>query len=127
MTNKVYLVGYSGLTPERLRNIATSLGATVIDIRFRAGSRVACWNKSALAASLGRYRHVPALGNAEYKTGGMRIADYATGKAAIEAAESPVILMCACKSPDGCHRTVVGEMLRRDGFDVTELNAPAGK
>ena len=31
------------------------------------------------------------------------------------------LLLCACASPTGCHRTVVGNMLQQDGFSVTEV------
>jgi hypothetical protein len=53
----------------------------------------------------------------------MQIADYVAGKALLDRIDRPVILLCACHSPDGCHRTVVGTMLQRDGFTVREVNA----
>jgi uncharacterized protein (DUF488 family) len=122
----VYTIGYGSMTPAKLNGIAQALGAAVVDIRFRAASQRTEWNYSAMKRFFGdRYVHLPTLGNKAYKTGGMEIADYARGKAAIEQMEQPVILLCACYAPGGCHRTVVGELLRRDGYTVTELTKHA--
>jgi hypothetical protein len=51
----------------------------------------------------------------------MKIADYQAGKQLIESIAMPVVLLCACASPEECHRTVVGDMLRADGYTVIEL------
>lgn len=128
--NKVYCIGYGGMKAERLARIVGGLDAVLVDIRFRAASRLPDWNKSALTKRFGdNYVHLSQFGNAAYKTGGMQIADYNAGRqrlgVILETLNKPVVLLCACKEPHDCHRTVVGAMLRKDGFEVIELNLPA--
>lgn len=126
MTKTIYTIGYGSRAPEDVFAILGSLGAILVDIRFSAWGKPG-WKLFELQRALGaRYMHVKALGNAAYKTGGMEIANYEQGKAILESLDRPAVLLCACHRPDGCHRTVVADMLRRDGFTVTELyQAPA--
>lgn len=123
MTNKVYTIGYTGRKPESIKEIVTTLGATLLDIRLSPRSRVPHWNEGPLRALLGdRYRHVRALGNVNYKAGGpIQILDYAAGVAAILQHPRPVVLMCACKDVHTCHRGTVANLLREEGFAVQEL------
>ena len=124
MKQDIYTTGYSKSKPSQIADLVESLNAILVDIRFSASSRNPAWSKTSLEKLLGeRYVHCPAFGNALYRSGGMQIADYAAGKALLEHIERPVILLCACHSPDDCHRTVVGTMLQRDGFTVREVNA----
>lgn len=126
MNQKIYTIGYGRSTPQRLLNIVTSLDAVLVDIRYRAQSRKPEWNKGRLVGLFGsNYTHQPTLGNELYKSNGMKIVNYAAGRDAIESIGRSVVLLCACHLPEGCHRTVVADMLRADGFDVTELNVPA--
>jgi hypothetical protein len=117
----VYTIGYQGRTPEQLRRIAEERDAVIFDIRQYAGSRNPMWAKSNLAKALaGRYRHVNALGNANYKGAlgpgaGIVISDFDAGRAAIDAEGRSVILMCACRDAEGCHRTTVANLLRATG------------
>ena len=125
MTTEVYLIGYQRLSPDRLIHICEGLGAYLVDVRYSPRSRLPVWNGSSLRARYPRYLHLRALGNRNYKgEGPIEIVDYAAGKAELEALDAPAVLMCVCHAPEGCHRTVVGEMLRADGFTVTELNLP---
>ena len=126
MTKTIYTIGYGSRAPEDVFAILDSLGAILVDIRFSAWGKPG-WKLFELQRALGaRYMHVKALGNAAYKTGGMEIANYEQGRAVLEGLDRPAVLLCACHHPIGCHRTVVGDMLRRDGFTVTELHqAPA--
>lgn len=125
MTTQIYTVGYGRMAPDKIREMAIDLGAVVVDIRFSAWGKPG-YKKFELVRLLGeQYTHLPALGNAAYKTGGMRLADYDAGKAFLAELGRPAILMCACADPDGCHRTVVGALLAADGFEVNELNQPA--
>ena len=124
MTTKVYLVGYGNLKSlDDLAALCKRHGAVVIDIRMVAKSRIPCWNKGNLQRAYDiPYAHAPELGNVNYKNGGdILIADFAAGVQRILAGQQPVILMCACKNARDCHRTVVGNMLRLDGFDVEEI------
>lgn len=124
MTTQIYTVGYGRMAPDKIREMAIDLGAVVVDIRFSAWGKPG-YKKFELVRLLGeQYTHLPALGNAAYKTGGMQIADYDRGKAFLTSLGRPAILMCACADPDGCHRTLVGALLAADGFNVTELNQP---
>ena len=85
------------------------------------------WNKGRLEELYGAdYMHLSSLGNLNYKSGGsIAIANYALGRQSLEIIASrlkkPMVLMCACRSLDTCHRTLVASMLRADGFAVEEL------
>lgn len=120
MTNYIYTIGYGKRHPSEIAEILSNLAAVLVDIRFSPWGRPGFkgWELQRFFGA--DYLHVKALGNADYKSGGMRIADYAAGKAVLARLERPALLLCACASPVGCHRTVVAEMLRRDGFIVTE-------
>jgi uncharacterized protein (DUF488 family) len=68
MFQPLYTFGYSGKQPEELHTLAEQLDALVADIRFSPRSRVPHWNGGSLVRRLGhRYRHLPALGNRNYK------------------------------------------------------------
>lgn len=123
MQPAVYTLGYSGKTVAQLRAIVERLDAVLIDIRFSPASRMPQWSGKQLREQFGsRYLHLRAFGNAAYKTGGIAIADYPGGIAALRDLDtSAVILMCACGNPVECHRTVVGGLLRADGYTVTEI------
>jgi uncharacterized protein (DUF488 family) len=121
MTMQIYTCGYGRQHPDQIFATLKKLGAVLVDIRYTPWGRPG-FKSFELSRALGAgYIHVKALGNAEYKTGGMRIADYDAGRAILAGLDHPALLMCACASPDGCHRTVVGRLLQRDGFVVVEL------
>lgn len=123
MSNQVYTVGYIGKKPFALREAIESRDAMLFDVRYSPYSRAPQWQRAALQKLLGdRYRHVRAFGNAAYKSGGMQIVDYAAGKHLVERETRPVVLMCACSDAHACHRTVIADMLRADGFAVEELD-----
>ena len=123
MTKKVYTFGYSGKDTADLDRLVDDLGAVVFDVRFSPRSRNPHWNRRALEALLGdRYRHVRALGNANYRGGPIEIVDLEEGVRTIQASPQPVILMCVCKDPRICHRTTIADHLRALGFDVEELD-----
>jgi uncharacterized protein (DUF488 family) len=128
MTTQIFTAGYGQRQPSEIAELLDELGAVLVDIRFNPYGRPGFKGWELTRHFAGRYLHVKALGNADYKTGGMRIADYETGKAALARLDRPALLLCACASPLGCHRTVVGDMLRCDGFTVAEAQfrrAPA--
>jgi uncharacterized protein (DUF488 family) len=122
--HQIYTTGYLGWTQDQLFAAVQGMNALLVDIRYSPQSRYPAWRVAALQQALsGDYVHLKALGNAAYKTGGMVIADYPAGLKFIAETviERPLVLLCACPHPDRCHRTVVGEMLRNDGFAVAEL------
>jgi uncharacterized protein (DUF488 family) len=126
----LYTLGYSGWTPEASQTEAQARNAIVCDMRYSPASRHPQWTKRQLAQLLGgRYQHVQALGNRNYKSGGpIALADYEAGKqviAAILATGQSVILMCACKDPATCHRRMAAEQLAADlGETITHLVPP---
>lgn len=125
MTNIIYTAGYSGASLAGLTKMALELDADVFDIRLQPWSRIPDWRKPSLEEQLGsRYRHVGALGNVNYRSGPIEIADLAQGIEAIAANPRPVILLCGCRDAQRCHRTVVGEHLRRRGWQVEEIEIP---
>jgi len=78
-----------------------------------------------LQAALGsRYVHLGAFGNRNYQGGPVDIVDYEAGRAALEALERPALLMCMCRDPAACHRSVIMERLRAEGFSVGEWDEP---
>lgn len=126
MTKTVYLTGYQGIKPEVLAATMETLGADLFDIRFNPYSPNPLWQKAGFQKRLGdRYRHVKALGNSAYKTGGVELVDFDAGKQAIEENVRPVILMCACADAHTCHRSTVAEMLREHGYETIELRTQA--
>jgi uncharacterized protein (DUF488 family) len=130
MTRQVFTLGYSGRTPDEIRQIVEDHDAILFDIRFSPRSRVPQWTRKQLTALMGadRYQHIKALGNQNYKGDGpVELVDYQAGKAQIAAADRVVILMCACKHPQSCHRTVVAELLRADGFTVREVGETSAR
>jgi uncharacterized protein (DUF488 family) len=120
----IYTAGYYGRQPEELLALAEERDAIVFDIRIHPASRMPGWSGGRLARFLGeRYRHVPELGNRAYKSGGpVEIADLETGLAQVLASPRPVILLCACRDFERCHRRVVAEALKRRGQSVRELD-----
>lgn len=111
----IYLTGYYGHKPADLRTLARNLEAVVVDIRYRPVSRMPEWNKVSLMNTLAaRYMVVQELGNVNYKNGGpILIKDMAHGvnRLSMRGAKN-YILLCGCKDPLTCHRTVVGDFLR---------------
>lgn len=112
----LYTLGYSGWTPEAIREEAQARNAVVCDIRYSPRSRHPYWTQGNLQRLFGtRYQHVQALGNRNYKSGGpIVLADYDAGKQAITeilATGQAVILMCACKDLATCHRLTAVERL----------------
>lgn len=114
MLHKIYTYGYSGRTPHELQTLAEQLQAVVADIRFSPRSRIPDWSGGRLQKLLGdRYRHLPALGNRNYRGGPVEFVDLATG--VVEVGEllrqQPVILLCVCADVQRCHRLPAAEAI----------------
>jgi uncharacterized protein (DUF488 family) len=120
LADKIHTFGYSGHDPSDLARRLEETGATLIDIRYSPRSRNPVWSRKRLEEAFGeRYVHCPELGNRNYRNGGpVEIADYEAGRDLLKGIPGPVLLMCACKDPKVCHRTVVAEQLRNDGMAV---------
>ena len=112
MATELYSYGYIGTSPADLLALVERTGAVVFDVRFRPLSRDPRWCKGNLQRLLGeRYFHVKAFGNPAYKEDRIELVDFEAGALLVEASPHPVILLCACRDPKTCHRTVVATLL----------------
>jgi len=124
MTRQVYTLGYSGRKLHEIEAFVEEKQAILFDIRYSPRSRNPTWNEGNLRKTFGaRYKHIRALGNANYRGNSVRIENFDAGLRAITQSGRPVILMCACKEYEHCHRSVVADRLRELGFSVSELDA----
>ncbi len=125
---RVLTAGYSGRDPHRLRRIAEAMDATVVDIRLQPRSRAPQWQKRSMIGLLGhRYTLCSKLGNVNYNTGGpimIRDMDFGLVYLLEGLIYCPrLILLCGCREPEGCHRTVVArELTERHGIVTAELD-----
>ncbi len=114
--NPVVFFGYQGRKLEEVQSAILKNGAVLVDIRYSPRSRAPMWNRRNLEALLGPAHYVwkgDTLGNRLYRTDDIEIADLPVGleELAFLAAERPLLVMCVCPSPVGCHRTVIREAL----------------
>lgn len=114
---QLYTIGYAGLSLEDVAQWVEDNDALLIDTRLRPYSPRPDWQKVAIGRRLGsRYQSVTALGNVNYKNGGpIQLQDEEAGiKVIMDAlAERPVVLLCACKEVDECHRKVIAELVEQ--------------
>ena len=128
----IFTTGYlAGWTPDALAAAVTEQDAVLCDIRFMPRSRVPGWNRAQLERLMGaRYRHLKALGNQNYKGGEIALVDITEGLRQIEALLDQfdnVVLMCACRDAQRCHRRLVAdEASRQLGVPTAELHPPPG-
>ena len=121
----IYTAGYYGRKLDDFRAEVERLGAVVVDIRLVPQSRFFPeWRKGNLEKVFGdRYRHVKELGNAGFKEKRIEISDLETGLDVVTGIEGNMILLCACKDLNRCHRQVIGEALTARGYQVEELHS----
>lgn len=120
MTGKLYTLGY--LAPdaqERLDELLTDPHTYLVDIRYHAVSRKPGWGGASLQKKYGKkYHPLSGLGNRNYNKPGEPIE--ISMPELIPIVVSPLrkgynlILLCACKDFDSCHRKVVCEMIQRE-------------
>lgn len=107
----IYTLGYTGMKPDAILDVAEALDAYIVDTRISPRSRARHWNGGVMVKNWGaRYVHLEALGNLHYKTPGeIVIKDLETGldQLAELLSERSVILLCACADHRQCHRTTV--------------------
>lgn len=127
----IYTAGYSaGWTVATLKAELERLNATLVDIRLSPRSRRHEWNKAALLAALGprRYEWLPSLGNVNYATGGpiaLQAPAHAVTPIASLLSLGPVVLLCACRDAQACHRSDAAAYLaERLGNPVAHLDPP---
>jgi len=122
MDDNLYDFGYIGSKLPDLKAAVTATGATLLDIRFSPISRNPTWNKNNLVKAFGdQYVHCKYLGNINYHVPGMENVKFVDLPRGIETIKylllkGPVIVMCACKDVNHCHRLLaVQEFERRTG------------
>lgn len=126
----LYTYGYQGGSLEDLRHYIAA-GALILDTRLVPTSPNPLWRRASLERALGeRYRWCKALGNVHFRSGGpVQLLDPEAGLMLLAGLirESPVILLCACRAWQSCHRRVVAELAQDalPGLQVTHL-APGG-
>ena len=121
---KIYTTGYTGRAVEQLPGLLDFYGAVLADIRFAPHSRHLEWRRMYLSLLLkNRYRHVSALGNRLYRTDGIQIHNLELGLRLIESWNENVVLMCACRELEKCHRRVVKSELEKRGHRVEEISS----
>jgi hypothetical protein len=101
----------------------------LVDIRYSPRCRWnAQWNKSALQAKYGtrKYIHLPCFGNVNYHRPGQPIS-LANPRERLETVVnallrgSSLMLLCACKDYEQCHRKTVYDLIMRE---VKQRQAP---
>jgi hypothetical protein len=116
----VYCTGYLGdrvphgtSKVKRFKQMVEEMDAILFDIRYSPNSVAPCWRRPFLEELLGeRYRHVPSLGNRNYRNGGeISIVDLPAGIQQVLTSPKTPVLMCGCESASECHRMVIAQAL----------------
>ena len=127
---RVLLAGYQGRRPSDLAYIARRDQLLIVDVRIRPTSQQPGWSRPDLQALLGNdYMACPEWGNSARfdrgaKSATIEIADFEGGwrrLAHSASSRSAILLLCACRSPEGCHRSVLGSQLQGRVESVTEF------
>jgi uncharacterized protein (DUF488 family) len=114
---KCYTLGYlDHCTPADLAGYLVLFDALLVDIRLTPYSQNPLWRQEALRRRLGAdYHYCHALGNRNYKQSGAPIVLFAPAEGLRQLrpilAVRPVILLCACREWEQCHRRVAAEYL----------------
>ena len=133
MTMTIYTLGYgAGWTLPQLRAAISDYNAVVCDIRLNPFSKRPGWSRQELFTVLTptHYMHVPALGNLDYKDGGIRLQCVPAGISIIDRilARRSVIMLCGCAHVDQCHRLVAAnEVSAALDVPVLHLDVPERK
>ena len=123
ISGTLYTLGYavSG-SVDALEELMTASEVLIIDIRERAQSRWwPVWNKKQLRTRWGsRYTHEKKLGNVNRRDRSLPVVLHGpapeqsiAGIAALLQHGYSVVLLCACKDYELCHRKVVAEMIQQ--------------
>jgi hypothetical protein len=124
----IYTLGYNAFSTEQIRELVEKHGAFLVDVRISALSQRPGFSEQELAAAFPSYVRVRELGNLNYKTGGeIRLLDPRRGAERVGEllSERPVILLCACRKIETCHRRVAAEVVAAaTGHPVVHLQPP---
>ena len=120
---RIYTTGYAGKDVGDLKPMLQALDAILVDIRFAPYSQVTYWRKVYLKALLGKhYLHVPNLGNRTYKENKITIQNLELGLETILNISSNLVLMCACRELEGCHRKEIANELSKRAIPTVEIS-----
>lgn len=117
----IYMVGYADETAEtQVERFMRLPRALLVDIRFSPRSRwYPLWNRTALERRYGhQYLWEPRLGNVHYQHKDLGIQldeghEDAVCELAVLLVEGvSLILLCACKNPRTCHRSLVAKLIQ---------------
>lgn len=123
---RVHTAGYIGAwTLATLVAKVEEIDAVVVDVRLSPRSRNPQWRGPTLASALKeRYVHIREFGNVNYRLRGMhnvRLKDFVKGVAKLDLMNQPdVVLLCACRDYDHCHRSIIVDMLLEQHADRFE-------
>jgi uncharacterized protein (DUF488 family) len=120
---KIYTAGYYGRDINEFKATAKELNTVVVDIRLVPQSRFTPqWRQKNLQTLLGEnYLHIKELGNKGFKEKRIEIADLEAGLGVLTQIKRDMILLCACKDYEKCHRKVIADELKVIGYEVEEL------
>ena len=123
MKNKIYTAGYYGRDIIEFKATVERLNAVVVDIRLVPQSRFTPeWRQKNLQTLFGEsYLHIKELGNKGFKEKRIEIADLEIGLEVVTQIKQDMILLCACKDYEKCHRKVIAEELKVRGYKTEEL------
>ena len=138
-SDTLYTVGCNGIPePAEMVGLLREHGVEVlIDVRWKPSARFKPqFNRPKLEQAQGPmktagldYLHIVELGNVGKDTGAMRLKDEAKGLALLsdEMKRRVVAIMCQCKEPEECHRSVVARKMteRMPGLRIEHLRAPS--
>ncbi len=119
---KIFTTGYTGKDISNLKPLLETLDAMLIDIRFAPFSQVMHWRKVYLKALLGeKYRHIPNLGNRTFGEDKITIQNLNLGIETVLNLPFNIVLMCACKKIENCHRRIIIEELHKREVETEEI------
>jgi len=121
----IYTTGFAGKDFTLLPALLDFLDADLIDIRFAPmNSKPIQWRKDYLRMLLkDRYRHIPHLGNRlSRESGKPSIQNLSLGIKIITELKANLLLMCECPAQEECHRAIISQSLKKQGFDTQEIS-----
>jgi uncharacterized protein (DUF488 family) len=117
---RFFTAGYLGHTVDELEAARLVGDCQIVDVRIRPLSRLPMWRQPAMIRYFGRnYLWCEDWGSPNFKLGApLRLLDPDAGWELVKQVRRDVILLCACRDYESCHRKVLSEWLaeRHDTF-----------